>query len=168
MEISVVRTEQGDDSTLGKLYVNGEFECFTLEDERREVKVPGETAIPSGEYVIKPRALGGMHPKYAERYGELHVGMAWLQDVPGFRYVYIHTGNREDQTEGCLLVGQGFQPAHKGENNHIVTGSRNAYVPLYTEIAAAWERQDEVVITISYDVPSPPGADEEDETGEIS
>lgn len=161
MEITVERHEQGDNSTLGRLYINGEFECFTLEDERRTVKVPGETAIPSGTYTILPRAEGGMHPKYAARYGDLHVGMAWLQDVPDFNFVYIHTGNREDQTEGCILVGQGFQPAHKGVNNYIVTGSRNAYVPLYTQIAEAWERNEEVVIAITYDVPSPPGADDD-------
>ena len=160
MNITVERHQQGDNSTLGRLYVDGEFECFTLEDERREVKVSGETAIPSGTYTILPRTEGGMHPKYAERYGDLHVGMAWLQDVPDFNFVYIHTGNREDQTEGCLLVGQGFQPTHEGENNYIVTGSRNAYVPLYTEIAAAWEREEEVLITITYASPPQESGDE--------
>lgn len=154
LKLHLVRTEQGDDSTLGRLYVqkstiDDEFQCYTLEDELREVKVPGETAIPKGTYKILPRTQGSMHPKYAERYGDLHVGMAWLQDVPNFKWVYIHTGNREDQTEGCLLVGQGFAETDEGENNHIVTGSRNAYVPLYTMIAQAWEDGEDVFITIT-------------------
>jgi len=154
LKFHLVRAEQGDDSTLGRLYeqkstMDDEFQCYTLEDELREVKVPGETAIPKGTYRVLPRTQGKMHPKYAERYGDLHVGMAWLQDVPNFKWAYIHTGNTDDHTEGCLLVGTGFQETDEGENNHIVTGSRIAYVPLYTKIAEAWEDGEDVFITIT-------------------
>jgi len=155
LKLHLVRTEQGDDSTLGRLYeqastIDDEFLCYTLEDELREVKIPGETAIPKGRYKIMPRvAKTDMNKKYAERYGDLHVGMAWLQDVPNFKWVYIHTGNTDDHTDGCLLVGEGFAETDEGENNHIVTGSRNAYVPLYTKIAEAWEDGEDVYITIT-------------------
>lgn len=154
LKFHLVRMEQGDDSTLGRLFIqkstiDDEFQCYTLEDELREVKVPGETAIPKGTYRVLPRTQGKMHPKYAKRYGDLHAGMAWLQDVPDFKWVYIHTGNTDDDTAGCLLVGTGFQETDEGENNHIVTGSRNAYVPLYAKIFDAWEDGEDVFITIT-------------------
>ena len=156
MKLLLTRIRFGDDSTLGKLYEVDhegglEFECYTLEDELREIKVPGETAIPTGEYEILPRDEGKMTGKYRDRYGSMHVGMAHLQKVAGFKYVYIHTGNTDDHTQGCLLVGTGYQPTREGEGNHLIEGSRNAYVPLYTRIVAAWARKEIVTVTIEND-----------------
>lgn len=142
----VMRVRHGTDSTLGTLILDGEFQCYTLEDEVRQVKVPGETAIPPGTYDVLPRTEGGMHPRYAERYGDLHVGMAHLQDVPDFQYVYIHTGNTDDHTDGCLLVGTDFVQLEDG--NHELRDSRTAYVNLYREIREAWDQDEKVTITI--------------------
>lgn len=154
MKLLCGRWKFGDDSTLSRMYEVDdegglEFECFVLEDELRKIKVPGETAISAGVYVIESRDEGTMTRKYRNRYGELHVGMAHLQNVPNFKYVYIHTGNTDDHTEGCLLVGTGYKPTGVGRNNHVVTGSRSAYVPLYKRMAAAWVRGEQVIITIT-------------------
>jgi len=158
LKLHLIRTQRGDNSTLGMIYemtslLDDEYQCYSLEDEIRVVKVPGETAIPKGTYIILPRTEGGMHPKYAARYPDMHVGMAWLQDVPGFSWVYIHVGNREDQTAGCLLVGTGYNETSVGENNFTISGSRDAYEALYPKIAAAWERGDTVSITITNSPP---------------
>ena len=63
MRLEVQRFSSGDDSTLGLLFdVSGgdrEFLCFTLEDEKRDIKVKGETRIPAGKYEIKLRKAGG-------------------------------------------------------------------------------------------------------------
>lgn len=147
MRMMLMRVRHGSDSTLGTLILNGEFECYTLEDEVREDKVPGETAIPPGTYEIRPRAEGGMHPRYADRYGEMHIGMAHLQDVPDFRYVYIHTGNTDDHTEGCILVGTDYVKLEDG--NHELRDSRTAYTKLYAEMREAWDQGEEVLITIA-------------------
>ena len=147
MRILLTRTNAASDSCLGTLSVDGVFECFTLEDELREVKVAGETAIPPGTYAILPRTEGGMSPKYAERYGSVHVGMAWLQDVPGFEWVYIHTGNTDDDTDGCILVGTDFVQSDEA-GNHNVTSSRIAYESLYDKIAAAWFDGRAISITV--------------------
>ena len=36
MKLELKRFSAGNDSTLGLMFVDGEFECFTLEDEYRE------------------------------------------------------------------------------------------------------------------------------------
>ena len=86
-------------------------------------------------YDLKLRTEGGMSPRYAERFPKMHKGMLWLQDVPGFEWVYIHTGNRAEHTEGCLLVGD------SALNNQIREGfvgqSENAYRRIYPAIADA-------------------------------
>ena len=83
MKLDVVRTQFGKDATNGMLFIDGVFECFTLEDEVRDVKVHSETAIPLGEYEIKLRTEGGFHSKYTARYGAMHKGMLWLQEKNG-------------------------------------------------------------------------------------
>ena len=45
-----------------------EFECYTLEDEYRDVKVMGETCIPEGTYDVKFRKEGGFHSRYSAKY----------------------------------------------------------------------------------------------------
>ena len=146
LHLLLTRTKLGDDSTLGAIIIDREFECFTLEDEIRAVKIKGETAIPPGTYKVLPRAEGGMHPKYAARY-PFHVGMAHLQDVPGFEYVYIHTGNTDDHTDGCILVGTNYKATGKG-GNHVIEDSRTAYKKLYRKMAAAWAAGGKVTIKV--------------------
>jgi len=48
MKITVKRTHRTNISTIGELYIDGVFECYTLEDIEREVKIKSETAIPKG------------------------------------------------------------------------------------------------------------------------
>lgn len=142
----------GRDSTLGKLSVsvNDEepvAECFTIEDERRAEKVPGETCIPVGVYVIKLRTEGGLHQKYKARFPEMHRGMLWLQNVPGFTYVYLHIGNDDDDTEGCPLTVT--VPACLPDGEFRGLSSTDAYVALYKRVIAAMDRDEEVVISVT-------------------
>jgi hypothetical protein len=104
MRVGVARFASLEEATLGALSVDGRFQCFTLEDEHREIKVPGETRIPAGEYELALRAEGGMHEKYRVRYPE-HRGMLWIKKVPGFEWIYLHPGNTPAASSGCLLVG---------------------------------------------------------------
>lgn len=104
MIITVKRLYHDSDATLGALLVDGHLVGFTCEDEPREDKVAGETRIPAGEYKLGIRKGSPMANRYDARY-EGHDGMLWLQDVPGFEYVYFHTGNTDDDTEGCILMG---------------------------------------------------------------
>ena len=105
MKLKLVRISSQADSTNGVLYIDDEFACFTLEDEQREIKVQGETAIPLGIYQIEFRNVGGFHSKYAKRFSDIHEGMLELQNVPNFQYILIHCGNTDEHTAGCILLG---------------------------------------------------------------
>jgi hypothetical protein len=103
MQLRLERESSRAGSTLGRLSVDGCFECYTLEDvirERagvpvRDWKVKGATAIPAGRY----RVILTKSPKFGRVLPE-------LVDVPGFTAIRIHSGNRVTDTEGCPLVGQ--------------------------------------------------------------
>ena len=134
MKLQVVRTQFGRDATNGLLFIDGLFECYTLEDQYQEVKVMHETCIPEGTYDIKFRTVGGFHERYKKRYGNSHYGMLHLQDVPGFTYILIHAGNTDEHTSGCLIVGETQQDLDVSEDG-FVGSSGNAYVKLYNKIA---------------------------------
>jgi hypothetical protein len=127
------------------------FLCYTLEDERRALKVRGETRVPAGTYKIELRKEGGFHNRYTKKYPGVHRGMLHITDVPNFEYILIHTGNTDEHTAGCLIVGDAQ------ENNIIlpdgfVGKSVNAYKRIYPSIAKAIEQGEEVTITyIDYD-----------------
>ena len=134
MKLTAIRFAGNDDTSLSLLWIDKVFECFGLEDERREVKVAGETRIPPGTYRITLRDEGGMTGRYRARFPDMHQGMLWLRDVPGFEWVYIHIGNTEDHTEGCLLVGQGCDT---GGDQWRVSRSAAAYKALYHNVLDA-------------------------------
>lgn len=144
MELNLPRFSGGDEATLGLLFTNNKFFCYTLEDQFNEPKVPGETRIPPGRYQIKLRNEGGMNKRYGKRFN-FHRGMLWLQDVPNFTFVYIHTGNIDDHSEGCILVGDG-QVQNVTERGQV-TGSVAAYTRLYRVIIEALASE-EVWITV--------------------
>ena len=134
MKLQVVRTQFGRDATNGLLFIDGLFECYTLEDQYQEVKVMHETCIPEGTYDVKFRTVGGFHEKYKKRYGNSHYGMLHLQDVPGFTYILIHAGNTDEHTSGCLIVGETQQDLDVSEDGFIGSSGK-AYVKLYDKIA---------------------------------
>ncbi len=111
MILELYRFSSQNESTLGILYlVNNEtnqkdFLCFTLEDEKRSVKVYGKTRIPKGTYQIEYRKEGGYHNKYKKRFPSIHRGMLEIRDVPNFTHILLHCGNTDDDTDGCLLLG---------------------------------------------------------------
>lgn len=144
MILTLERFQHGHDATLGLLRVNGIFECFTVEDEHREEKVDGETRIPAGVYPITLRNEGGMTQRYAEKF-PFHRGMLWLRDVPNFKYVYIHIGNTDDNTSGCILVNQG---AMKVGDGGYGMSSTPAYTALYEKIIKAMDSGETVYIVI--------------------
>jgi len=148
MELLVKRQSTGDESTIGTMHRTDPalgFRGFTMEDQPNEPKVKGETRIPAGRYKIELRNEGGMTQRYAQKF-DFHRGMLWLQDVPDFTFVYVHYGNYEKDTDGCILIGDGAQSNVLEDG--MVTASVAAYSRLYKEIIAAMDAGDEVWITI--------------------
>ena len=134
MKLTVVRTQFGTDATNGLLFIDGLFECYTLEDQYQAVKVMHETCIPEGTYDIKFRKTGGFHAKYSERYKNAHYGMLHIQDVPNFTYILIHTGNTDEHTSGCLIVGETQQDLEVSKDGFIGS-STVAYKKMYSKVA---------------------------------
>ena len=134
MKLTVVRHQFGTDATNGMLFINGIFECYTLEDQYQAVKVMHETCIPEGTYDIKFRKTGGFDSKYRERYKNAHYGMLHIQDVPNFTYILIHTGNTDEHTSGCLIVGETQQDLEISKDGFIGS-STVAYKKMYAKVA---------------------------------
>ena len=138
MKLEVLRFSSHSDSTLGILFDVTEgrkFLCFTLEDEARDTKVMAETRIPAGEYELKLRTVGGYHERYVKKYGSFHKGMIHVQDVPNFKYILWHTGNTDEHTAGCLLLGDTSQQNISKEG--FIGASTAAYKRIYPNIAEA-------------------------------
>ena len=144
MKILVNRFASSDDATLSKVLVNDFFECYGLEDEYRKDKIANETRIPAGTYEIKLRTEGGFHNRHKKLdwCKDWHRGMLWLQDVPGFEWIYIHPGNTADHTSGCLLVGDTMDLGAM-----IIGNSRTAYERIY-KLVTNVINDEEVVITL--------------------
>ena len=101
-----------------------------MEDIIREVKIPGETAIPAGRYRVVLT--------FSKRFQRI---LPLLQDVPNFTGIRIHSGNTDKDTEGCMLVGQERGPT-------TVMRSRAALNVLQYKIEEAITGGDEVWIEI--------------------
>ena len=147
MKLEVLRFSSHSDSTLGMLFdvtYQREFICFTLEDEHRDKKIMHETRIPAGTYQLKLRTVGGFHERYKNKYGSMHKGMIHVQDVPGFEYILWHTGNNDDHTSGCLLLGDTSQ--QNITKAGFIGASTDAYKRVYPRIAEAIECGDEVKV----------------------
>ena len=149
MELVVLRFSSQKDSTSGLLFEKTPygmfFLCYTLEDEKRDIKVAGETRIPAGKYKVALRTEGGFHNKYKERFSDIHKGMLHVLDVSGFKWVLIHCGNTDEHTAGCLLVGD-TQENNIVKTNGWIGKSSNAYKRVYPLVTDAIESGEEVSI----------------------
>lgn len=145
MQLSVLRYSASDESTLGLLFIDGKFECYTLEDEHRDIKVRSETRIPAGTYPVKLRKEGGHHARYSKKFPYFHLGMLHIRDVPNFKWILIHIGNTDDDTAGCLLVGDSAISNVNQEGR--INSSTSAYEKIYPKVAERISRGEDVYIT---------------------
>ena len=154
MKLEILRVSSDVDSSSGLVFdiTDGrKFLCYSLEDEYRNDKVMHETRVPAGTYQIQLRKVGGFNARYAKKYGDFHKGMLHVQDVPGFEWILIDTGNTDEHTSGCLIVGDS-QENNQLLKNGFIGKSVQAYKRIYTPIATALENGEEVTITyVDYD-----------------
>lgn len=153
MEITVKRVFKGPNYTIGHLYVNGTYECDTLEDPDRGLtdsmtvqeitskKVYGNTAIPTGTYDIDMNTIS---PKFKDRSWAKFCGgkLPRLVNVKGYSGVLIHVGNKAADTLGCILVGDNKV---KGQ----VINSTSTFQQLYLQMLKAHTRGEKITITIT-------------------
>ena len=140
MKIELHRLELGPKATIGKLYLDGIFECLTLEDVVRDLKEDGsgkvqnETAIGAGTYKV----IIDFSQKFQKE-------MLHIMDVPFFTGIRIHSGNTDENTEGCVLVG------NEKINDDFIHGGSHELPILQGKIQEAIDRGEEVDITITND-----------------
>ena len=105
MKLKLIRTWYADTYTIGKLYIDGVYFADTLEDKNRDVdkngifnngekKVYGKTCIPFGTYKV----ILSMSSKFKKI-------LPLLLNVPQFDGIRIHSGNTDEDSSGCILVG---------------------------------------------------------------
>lgn len=95
MELTLTRKHREADRVIGELFLNGAFECYTLEDAERPLKIAGVTAIPRGHYEIVT--------DFSDRFKKQ---TPRLLQVPDFKGIRIHSGHYCSNTDGCILVGR--------------------------------------------------------------
>lgn len=132
MILKLIRTTLNQDETIGELYVDNVFECYTLEDVVRqpEIKVPDRTAIPYGTYDVSIT--------YSPKFGRY---LPLLNNVPNFTGIRIHPGNFAKDTEGCILVGN-------KKDVHAILESRKAFANLYNKMVYASQNGQTIKIEI--------------------
>jgi hypothetical protein len=130
--LTVLRGTDDGTTTLGWLYINNRYFCYTLEDTHREEKIKHKTRIPAGEYALDfNKNLTGLTKKYRDRYDwftyHLHI-----KKVPNYTGVYIHSGATHEHTSGCLLVSKGLVVT---DEKTYFNQSRDTFKKLYLELS---------------------------------
>lgn len=122
------------------------FMSYTLEDEFRESKVSKETRVPAMVYNLVVQSIET--PKtlaYRKKY-DWFVDHIMLENVPGFTGVYIHVGNVDSDTDGCILLGD------VADNNSIgagsVASSTQAFKRFYMHVFEALKKGEVVTLEI--------------------
>ena len=137
------------DWTISHLLINKKNTYFGIEDEIRNVKVHGETAIDYGVYKLGTR----YSPKFSSEffYNEklnklIHKSeyknitdkedykeheLIWVMEVPKFNYILLHWGNTDDNTEGCYIMGDRIGILN---GQDAVLNSKNTYKAFYMKV----------------------------------
>jgi len=106
VNLLIIRDTFTKESTIGRLFINGESFCDTLENPyiNNERNI---SCIPEGQYKVRLRL-----PRESATRNYLHL---LVQDVPNRSYILFHRGNTAKDTSGCILVGNGRE--HNAVNN---------------------------------------------------
>jgi hypothetical protein len=176
MELLLQRFSSGNDDTNGLFYNLDDCTtmAFTIEDEHREKKVKHETRIPAGVYKIALRNEGGYSAKYQKRFSDpsskhfmgedWHKGMLCVFNAPNWKiedpndddvwqYILIHCGNDDDDTSGCILVGESAV-LNKYRENGSIGNSVATYKKLYPVIRDALLSGEDVTLTVRDEIPA--------------
>ncbi len=153
MNLHLLRISSGKESTLGQLYLDGNPECFVLEDQFQKEKVKHETRIPDGRYEV---GLNQVVTPMTERY---RAKFAWftyhlhIKNVKGFENIYIHLGNTDEDTSGCLLLGDSltnnqYKVGNIEEGKGFLGNSTQAFERVYKKAFTAIKSGVKVTIDI--------------------
>ena len=149
MELELRRIARKETYTIGKLSIDGEDFCDTIEDRDRslsqempehkikEIKVYGQTAIPTGRYKVD---MNTVSLRFKERsWAKPYDGkLPRLIGVPGFEGVLIHPLNTAQESSGC--IGPGI--------NSIVGRVMNSTATFHSLMKRLLAAKDDIYISI--------------------
>tara|TARA_R110000787_G_scaffold191208_1_gene302560 strand:- start:133 stop:600 length:468 start_codon:yes stop_codon:yes gene_type:complete len=135
-ELILERDTFTEDTTLGKLYFNGEFLCHTLENAYRDNK-RNVSSIPTGLYDVRVRTG-------AESGSRDYVHLL-VKEVPGRSYILFHIGNTNKDTSGCILTGM------ERSGKKMITHSLKAHTLLMNVIINN-NLQDNITLVVKNDL----------------
>lgn len=157
MKLKVERKWKKEEYTIGRLYIDDEFICNTLEDKDRglddsmseeeikEKKVYGKTAIPKGIYDISMSVVSPKFSKY-DFYKEVCDGkVPRLLNVKGFDGILIHVADGykgADLVLGCIGVG-------KNTIKGGLTDGKETFKKLYEKMKNAYKNTEKIIIEIT-------------------
>lgn len=152
MEIRTDRRYKKETYTISNLYVDDVWFCNVIEDRDRglrsdhsleyirRVKVPAETAIPTGRYRV---TLSVQSPKFSKKakYAWCKGYLPRVLGVPGFDGILMHAGATAADSAGCLIIGMNTE---KGK----VTSSMVTLKKLYEKMQAAVQAKETIWLTV--------------------
>ena len=150
MELFQRRFIDKQNSTGGYMLVDGEFYNFTLENAaKKEGATDYDTRIDAGTYqVLFRKDVTPLTISYQTKYD----WFTWhleIIGVPGRKNIYIHVGNNEKHTLGCVLVAWVFDATvDEVEIEDQQWKSVPAYERLYLKVSEALNQDEKVFITI--------------------
>lgn len=135
MKLKLIRDTFSDESTIGKLYLDGVYFCETLEDKDRYLEADGKkeygkTCIPRGKYKVEL--------SMSNRFKKL---LPILIAVPQFEGIRIHAGNTAEDTDGCILLG-------RTRRDNFVENSRDAVNEFIQKLKLALDDGEECWIEV--------------------
>lgn len=152
MKLKLKRFAFKNDYTVGKLYIDDQYFCDTIEDKDRGLsssmtvdeikskKLYAITAIPTGTYSV---TLNVVSPKFkkSSKYAFCSGKLPRLLDVKGYDGVLIHIGNTARDSAGCIIVGQNKVVGQ-------VINSTVTFQKLYTKLDTANKKGEKISIEI--------------------
>lgn len=121
LKLKIYRHTFTDQATIGSLYIDDKFFCYTLEDgdfflkntdsleHILKIKISGKTAIPYGIYTVV-WAYSNSLKRFTAR----------MLNVKGFTGCLFHSGNKADDSRGCILLGYKFSYELISDSRHAV------------------------------------------------
>jgi len=100
---TIIRSPSNEDGTFGMMLDGQSPFCLTLEREWVDNK-KGESCIPNGIYLCKRV----QSPKFGNTFE--------ICNVPNRTEILFHKGNIEDDSHGCIILGEQFEPIRTYEH----------------------------------------------------
>lgn len=153
MEILVYRKWKKADYCVGRMSIDGEIICNTMEDTDRGLddgmqdwmirnkKIPNRTAIPTGRYVVDMTIVSPKFSKYPF-YMEVCQGkLPRIKNVKGFEGILLHCGADHSNSSGCILLGL-------NKVRGKLTDTKETFEKVYALMKEAHNRGETIYITI--------------------